>query len=466
MTESDQITRWRNALQELWGLNRVHAGSEMAKAYRLLMDFYPSCQIIGYPSGDRCGSWVAPLAWEVNKARLLDPQGKVLCDWHEQKLSVFTYSPPFMGQVSRSELEEHLFSIPGQPERTPFHFRNQYRQWEQQWGFCLPHKIRENLPEGNYTVEMDTSLSPGMMEMVEQVHEGESTDSLLLIGHFDHPQMCNDGLVGCLAGHEAVSRLAGRRTHLTYRMLSTVEIVGSVFYAVREAKKRGVKEALFVATSGANAPLVYQSTFYGQATVDRLFRHVLRFAKPDTPVKPFRKGGLGNDEIAFDVQGVQIPCGSIMRAPFSEYHTDLDTPASVHTEQFEEMVDLISEVIEALECHYRLVPRFSGLPCLSSPELDLYLPYPMMSHVVRHGLTMDHPIFAGSQPDLVEKLFTERPDVFNDLMTALPRMCDGVNTVLDVAERVDLPFRIVERYTKMWEDKGLLERVWTSPFGS
>ena len=93
-------------------------------------------------------------------------------------------------------------------------------------------------------------------------------ESLLLIGHFDHPYMCNDGLVGCLAGHEALSRFSSGKTKLTYRMLSTVEIVGSVFYAERLAKENNVKEGLFVASSGADAPIVYQTSFKGNSVVD------------------------------------------------------------------------------------------------------------------------------------------------------------------------------------------------------
>ena len=51
--------------------------------------------------------------------------------------------------------------------------------------------------------------------MAEQIHLGKNKDSLLLVGHFDHPQMCLDGLVGCLAGHEAISRIKKIKTKLT-----------------------------------------------------------------------------------------------------------------------------------------------------------------------------------------------------------------------------------------------------------
>ena len=49
------------------------------------------------------------------------------------------------------------------------------------------------------------------MEMAEQVHQGTKKESILFVGHFDHPQMCLDGLVGCLAGHEVLERLKGKK---------------------------------------------------------------------------------------------------------------------------------------------------------------------------------------------------------------------------------------------------------------
>lgn len=248
------LSRWRHVLNDTWNLNRVHVGPEMSTAYRRLAREYPNASILGYSSGERSGTWVVPNAWSIRRARLVAPDGNVIVDNADSPMGVFAFSASFSGDVSRSELERHLLSDPSRPQAVPFHFRNQYRHWSPEWGFCLPHSVRCALPDGIYRVEIDSAFQPGRLEMVEQVHRGDFVSSLLFVGHFDHPYMCNDGIVGCLAGHEALTRLGDRRTRLTYRMLSTVEIIGSVFYAEREAKARSVSEALFVATAGAKAP--------------------------------------------------------------------------------------------------------------------------------------------------------------------------------------------------------------------
>ncbi|MHA1598173.1 MAG: DUF4910 domain-containing protein [Alphaproteobacteria bacterium] len=453
--------RWRTALDKLWTMNRVHCGPDMSAAYRDLATIYDHTEVFGFPSGDTCGSWTAPQSWTVEHATLTAPDGSVVADFSVHPLHLYTFSPPFKGTVSRAELDEHLFSMPGKPDRIPFHFRNQYRHWQTEWGFCISQNARDALPDGDYTVDIATGFQPGMMEMAEQVHPGELADSLLLVGHFDHPHMCNDGLVGCLAGHEAISRLAGRKTHLTYRMLSTVEIIGSVFYAAHMAGANTVRQAMFVASSGADAPLAYQKTFAGDSVIDRVMAHVLDSTPGSASFYDFRKGPLGNDETAFDVGGVGIPCGSIMRAPFDVYHTDIDTPDNVHDDKFEQKVELIGRAINVLEGNATLKRKFSGLPCLSSPDLDLYLSPGRMSQVAEEVSTVG--VADTLTPELAA-IVRERSGGLNYLMNILPLMCEGDMTTLDVAEKSGLPFEFVDAYTDKWVEKGLLKKTWINPF--
>ena len=454
--------RWQFALQALWARNRVHCGPEMSAAYRDLAGLYDHTEVFGYPSGQRSGSWTAPDGWHVDHARLAAPDGTIIADWSVHPLHLYAFSPPFTGTVSRQELDQHLFSSPERPDRILFHFRNQYRHWAPEWGFCIPQKVRDALPEGDYSVDIATRFEPGMMEMAEQVHVGNLADSLLLVGHFDHPHMCNDGLVGCLAGHEAISRLAGRKTHLTYRMLSTVEIIGSVFYAAQRAAQNTIRQAMFVAMPGAPAPLAYQTSFEGNAPIDRVMRHVLDTGDHDAPIHGFRKGTYGNDETAFDVGGVGIPCGSILRFPFDNYHTDKDTPDAVDADNFEQVVNLIGRAINVFERNSILNRKFSGLPCLSSPELDLYLS-PMSVSDVSQDMPGSSAMDALT-PELVE-VVTRRAKNLNYMMNVLPIMCEGNHSVLDVAEKVELPFELVDAYTDLWVEKGLLEKTWSHPFG-
>ena len=150
-----------------------------------------------------------------------------------------------------------------------------------------------------------------------------------------------------------------------------------------------------------------------------------------------------------------------MRAPFDVYHTDEDTPDAVDVDNFEKMVDLIGRAINVFEQNSVLKRKFSGLPCLSSPDLDLYLSPTVMSHVRQD-------IKGGGLDTLLPELAqvaTRRSENLNYMMNVLPVMCEGGHTVLDVAEKVELPFELVDTYTELWVEKELLEKAWTNPFG-
>lgn len=465
MSDRGNTPVWRAAIDEITPMNRVHAGGEMSEAYDRLQHYYAGMERFSHPSGSRAGSWEAPPAWTVKHARLTAPDGTIVYDWADgPAIGLYTYSPSFKGTVTRSELDLHLMSDAGRPDATLFHFRNQYRFWAPEWGFCVPHSLREALPDGSYDVDIETEFSAGEIEMVVQTHQGEHADSVLLVGHFDHPEQCADGLLGCVAGHEIISRLEGRHTRLTYRMLSTVEIVGSVFYAANHAEEHSVREALFCATSGAQAPLVYAQSFGHASAIDRAIRHALAVCGEPSDIVPFRSS-LGNDEVAYDVEGVDIPCGSLMRWPVKEYHTTDDTPDRVSDAHFERYVAIVMSAIDMLENNATLEPLFKGLPSLSHPELDLYLSPPMMSGVAQTTNSVAERVLAALPDGPEREAAIAAGNKFFYLMNLLPRMANGTYTTLDIAEKSGVPFAFVDRYVDLWVEKGLIRKVWANPFG-
>ena len=465
-TESaDEQHIWQRALRILTPLNRVHAGPDMMEAYDALCEFYPQCERISYQSGDISGTWQAPPGWKVNKAKLTAPDGNVIADFDQHKMSVFLYAPAFEGQVSLSELQNHLMSDQARPDIIPFHFRNQYNFENPQWGFCIPETVRQNLQDGDYNVDIDTQFTDDPLEMVLHSHKGKSDESFLLVGHFDHPEQCGDGLLGCIAGHEVISRLKDRKTKLTYRMLSTVEIVGSVFYCERRAKQDNIKLAMFSAVSGIDAPLLYAGTAKEKHFLDRAMRHLIKHVNEDSDIIGFRDGtGIGNDETAFDVAGIDIPCGSLMRWPHPHYHSSEDTPDKVNEEKFESFISCVLDLIDIFENNAILTAKFTGLPRLSHPDIDLYLSPPTVSFLEEEpNHTTRKVMQALDRPQTREIAFATKNN-FSRMMNLLPSFADGAHTTLDLAEQAEVPFSVVNAYTDLWVEKGLLEKTWVNPF--
>ena len=455
---------WMELVEKIWRLNRVHASTEMSLAYELLKKYYRDIDIFGFQTGEKCLGWEVPPGWDVEKATLKDPSGKTIADWKSNKLSLWTYSTSYKGQIEKKQLLERVISDPKRPDATLFHFRNQYNHWVREWGFSLPHNMVNDLVDGNYGVEIETKHFDTKMEMAEHVHKGSLTDSLLFVGHFDHPQMYLDGLSGCIAGHELISRLKNTETKLTYRMLSTVEIIGSVFYAKHRARKNDVKQALFIATAGADLSLKYQNSFAKTNYIDSVVSHVIKHFDSNSKTYDFREGPLGNDEIAYDVGGVNIPCGSLMRGAFENYHSDKDTPSNGSIEKLEEMINVLEEIVYIFENNCLVRRTFDGLPRLSARKGSLYLEPANISGLdCSYDGKLDGGLVAGMKEQLVTYL-KNNTHKLNILMNTIPNMAEGTCTILEIAEYVGLPFRFVDNYLKLWIENKLITTKWRNPF--
>ena len=112
-----------------------------ASLYKKLKSYYKDINISGYKTGLKVNGWEVSPGWDVKKAILKSLNGKVIADWSKNKLSLWTYSPKFKGIVKKEDLLKRLFFDKKRPDRTLFHFRNQYNFWKSKWGFSLPYKI-------------------------------------------------------------------------------------------------------------------------------------------------------------------------------------------------------------------------------------------------------------------------------------------------------------------------------------
>ena len=151
-----------------------------------------------------------------------------------------------------------------------------------------------------------------------------------------------------------------------------------------------------------------------------------------------------------------------MRAPHETYHTDEDTPGGVSSAKFENTILVLQEIIYILEKNSILKRKFFGLPRLSSKKYNLYLSSPNISGVIKK-YKIDDQLVKGMPKKMIKYLYKNQQKL-NDLMNALPNMCEGNYTVLDVAEFVGLPFRLVNNYVDMWVNKNLIKKVWAHPF--
>ncbi len=85
------------------------------------------------PSGTPVFDWTVPPEWNLREAWIAGPDGRRVVDFADHNLHLMSYSVPVRARMSRAELDEHLHSLPEQPELIPY--RTSY--YREAWGFCL-----------------------------------------------------------------------------------------------------------------------------------------------------------------------------------------------------------------------------------------------------------------------------------------------------------------------------------------
>src|SRR5579863_3135632 len=204
-------------LRDLTPLNRAVCSRGYDEAVAYLLRELPFRQI-SVPDSQEHNGWVIPPSWDVDEATIsLD--GRIVYDGMAHPLGVIALSKSFAGTLSLEELKRHLYFDSRDDGSIPFHYRQQFRSWSRDWGFCLPKRVFDELVPGNYEVVIRTSESPGSVKILEYKHSGSSEFTIALGANLDHAGVANDGLSGCVVGLEVMRRLQGRKTKFSYSLV-------------------------------------------------------------------------------------------------------------------------------------------------------------------------------------------------------------------------------------------------------
>ena len=446
-------------IRELAPLDRCHCGPEMEHAYDIFTEYYKGSRKLKYQCGENIYHWIIPPYWECKKAILKDSDGNIIADKSRNNLEVFSYSPPYKGDISLKNLDDHLISDPERPDSIIYHFRNQYRHWSPNWGFSIAHSKRELLKNGVYSVEIDSFFdSSKKMVQADFHHHGEKKEEYLFMGHFDHPSSVNDGLAGCICAFEIINRLKRKKTKYSYRAFASVEIIGSVAYLAKETEiAKNLKEALFLSFAGIKSPLSYQQSYERNSIIDRIIRHLFKFKyqKNDKERIFKHREFVGNDENVFDSVGYEIPTGTLMRSPFPEYHTHQDNMSITNKERIEEVINFVFKIIDILENDCVFSANYKGLPCLSNSAINLYLAPEKMSNIVTNDQLEQVALNKDLYTNEIDYLYNNK-QLLNQFMQNIVRNADGNHTILEVCEKSDIPFIFGLAYLKEMEEKKIV----------
>lgn len=409
----------------LYPICRSITGQGVRQTLGILRELVP-LEVREVPSGTTVYDWEVPLEWNVEDAAVMDADGRRVIDFQQHNLHLVSYSEPVSTTLSRAELDVHLHSLPGQPHWIPY--RTSY--YTRSWGFCLEHAQREELGDGPYRVEIQSSLAPGSLSYGEWVVPGATPDEVLFFTHVCHPSLANDNCSGMAVATALAQWVASEPRRHTYRFVFAPGTIGSLCWLrANESNLSRVKSGLVLGLLGDPGPLTFKQSRDENTLTDAVGRHLMECGGWPGSVVPFSP--YGYDERQLCSPGFNLPVGRLTRSAnggYAEYHTSADDLLLVQPDALEQSLAACRMFVDVLENDARYVNR--------SPKGE--------PRLGKRGL---YGAVGGSSPAVREHA-----------MLWLLNQSDGTRSLLDVARRSGLRFDIILEAAAALEKAGLLDR--------
>jgi aminopeptidase-like protein len=421
-------------LRDLTPLHRAVCSLGYDRAVNALCEELPF-RVISVPSSHEHNGWVIPPSWDVEEATILK-DGRMIYEGTAHPLGVIALSTSFSGTVSLDELRRHLHYDHRHDDWIPFHYRQQFRSWSRDWGFCVPKSLFDQLVPGDYEVVIRTAEAPGALKILEYKHQGSLNLTIVLGGNLDHAGVANDGVAGCVVGLEVMRRLRGRRTKFTYSLVLSPGIIGSELYlaGLNPAERSRILEGIFLEMLGSDTPLAVQESRRSMVSASHALKASLDQLGLTYRTGPF-ESIIVNDEYVWENYG--IPMLSFSRFPYPEYHSSRDSVEIIKESSLNEAVDALMGTVDRLEASPMIVKKFEGNPCLSNPQYDLYIDVGQVA-------------LGDARSDRQRRL--------RHLMDFVPAL-DRPVSVKAVADHVGLGEDETLEYLQRWAVKGLIDML-------
>lgn len=360
--------------EKLFPICRSITGDGVRHTLTILKEICPLLNIYEVPSGTSVFDWIIPKEWNIREAYVEDEQGVKIIDFKDNNLHVMGYSTPIDTKMSLEELQEHIYSLPEQPDLIPY-VTSYYKE---RFGFCITEKQRRALKPGYYHIYIDSELKNGSLTYGEIILPGESKEEVLLSTYVCHPSMANNELSGpCIAIYLANWLSSIKHRRYTYRIVFVPETIGSITYLSinLEQMKRNIVAGFVLTCLGDEGKFSYLESRYGNTLADKVAINILTFSEPE-----FLKYSYltrGSDERQYCSSGIDLPVCSIMRSKYGEYpeyHTSGDDLDLISAKSLGESFDVYKQCILALENNYKY-----KINCLCEPQLGKRGLYPTIS---------------------------------------------------------------------------------------
>lgn len=413
--------------KNIFSFNRSITGQGIRETLSYFENIHPEFKRIEFPSGMKVFDWEIPLEWNINEAYLQHIKtGRKYAELRESNLHIVGYSEPIDLILELDDLKNKIHTLYDQPELIPY-VTSYYKR---DWGFCMPHKLKESLPEGEYKVFIDSNFSNGTLDLSHALIKGKSSKELFFSSYVCHPGMVNNELSGPVVLNALLDYVKKKykKNNYTYRFVLLPETIGSIAYLSKNIKK--MKENIICAFNlscvGDERCFSHLQSPYGNNLADLALSSALIGLDN---VKTYSYLKRGSDERQYCSPGVDLPLCTFSRSKFGEYpeyHTSADNFSLVTNKGLEDSFNIIRNIIDAFEFGIFPVNNFACEPQLGK---------------------------RGLYPNLSKKSNIKRSS--ENRMNILA-YCNGKNSIFDICKFVGLNLITVLEELKLLRDNQLI----------
>ena len=116
--------------KRLYPICRSLTGDGNRETLQILSKTVTSMKIHEVPSGSEVFDWTIPREWNCRGGYLEGPDGCKIVDFADSNLHILGYSLPVDTYLTLDELQEHLYSLPQQPDWIPYVTSYYKDRWE------------------------------------------------------------------------------------------------------------------------------------------------------------------------------------------------------------------------------------------------------------------------------------------------------------------------------------------------
>jgi len=411
-----------NLCKILFPYNRSLTGNGNRITLSTLKKYCSRLKIVEVPSGTKVFDWVVPQEWNVKEAWIKGPDNKKFADFSKNNLHLVGYSKKVEKKMSLKNLEKKLYYLKKLPKAIPY----VTSYYNDDWGFCISYNDRKKLKNGQYSIHIDSQLKKGNLTYGEILIPGKEKKEIFLSTYICHPSMANNELSGISVTIFLAKWLLSQKRKFSYRIVFLPETIGSITYIKKNfnTMKKNIIAGFNVSCVGDNRSYSYLPSRQENSIADKISLHVLKWT--DKNFKKYSWLDRGSDERQYCSPKIDLPVASIMRTKYGEYpeyHTSLDNLSDVVSPNgLEGGYNVLKKAIEALENNCTPITNFYCEPHMSKRNL-----YPKLSK---------------------KESINNKTKIMMDFIS----YSDGKNTLLDIAEKCNLPiwnlYTIVEKLHK------------------